>query len=69
MSPALAYGPKHGPVDPRLGKPLCRAHHQRQELGIEIGDRFSYADVLEATELHNSYSKSPLPIPERGDYP
>ena len=40
-----------------------------QELGIEIGDRFDYADVLEATELHNSYSKSPLPIPERGDYP
>ena len=25
--------------------------------------------VLEATELHNSYSKSPLPLPAREDYP
>ena len=70
MSPALAYGPKDGrPVEPRLGRPLCRPCHQAQELGIEVGDRFSYVDVLEATELHNSYSKSPLPLPAREDYP
>ena len=69
MSPALAYGPKDGPVEPRLGRPLCRAHHQRQELGIEIGDRFSYADVLEAVSIHNQYARSPLPLPAREDYP
>ena len=69
MGSSLAYGPKDGPVEPRLGRPLCRLCHERQEVGVLKRDRFSYADVLEATELHNSYSKSPLPLPAREDYP
>ena len=69
MGPALAYGPKDGPVDPRLGRPLCRDHHILQELGTILEDRFSYVDVLEAIALHNSWSKSPLPLPVREDYP
>ena len=66
---SLAYGPKDGPVEPRLGRPLCREHHLRQELGLVIENRFSYADVFEVITLHNSYARSPLPLPAREDYP
>jgi hypothetical protein len=69
MGSPLAFGPKNGGIEPRLGRPLCAEHHARQELGLEIDDRFSYADVLEVTLLHNSYSKVPLPLPDRKDHP
>ena len=68
MGAALAYGPKNGPVEPRLGLGLCQECHRKQELGIEIGDRFDYADVLEAVSIHNQYARSPLPLPAREDY-
>ena len=69
MGSALAFGSKDGPVEPHLGRPLCRYHHERQELGIMVYDRFSYADVLEAVSIHNQYARSPLPLPAREDYP
>jgi hypothetical protein len=69
MGSPLAFGSKDGPVEPRLGRPLCAECHARQELGLEIQDRFSYDDVLEVTLLHNSYAVVALPLPEREDYP
>ena len=69
MGSSLAYGSKDGPVDPRLGRPLCRYHHERQESGVLKRDRFSYADVFEAVSIHNQYARSPLPLPAREDYP
>ena len=69
MGSALAYGPKNGAVEPRLGRGLCVECHRKQELGLAIEDRFSYADVLEVITLHNSYARSPLPLPAREDYP
>jgi len=69
MGAALAYGPKNAPVEPRLGRPLCREHHQAQELGLDVGDRFSFVDVLEATLAHNEYAKCKLPEPDLHDHP
>jgi hypothetical protein len=69
MSPPLAYGPKDGTIEPRLGRPLCWQCHSRQELGTQFEHRFSYDDVLEVTLLHNSYAVVKLPLPAREDYP
>jgi len=69
MGAAIAYGPKDGPVEPRLGRPLCRTCHVAQEAGIEKEDRFSYEDMMDATLAHNSYARSHLPLPAREDYP
>ena len=69
MGAALAYGPKDGCVLPLLGRPLCQECHHKQELGIEIRDRFPYLAVLAAIQIHNGYAKSPLPLPAREDYP
>lgn len=69
MGFAIAFGPKGGSVEPRLGRPLCIDCHRIQELGVNVEDRFSYEDVLEVTLLHNSWAKRKLPLPEREDYP
>jgi hypothetical protein len=76
----FAYGPKPGTlaferiggIDARLGRPLCRLHHDRQGSKANvIADRFSYVDVLSVVNLYNTeyepHKKLPNPNPE--DYP
>ena len=58
LGTALAY------ASPRLGKPLCRACHDKQGLGLDPAYRFSYAIRLDAALAHNEVAKSKLPLPE-----
>ena len=63
MGAAIAYGPKDGDVEPRLGRPLCYDCHRRQEDGLDPDYRFPLADRVEAVTLHNSWATSKLPVP------
>jgi hypothetical protein len=56
MGAAIAYGPKRGEPDPRLGRPLCAECHGRQEPDTDPAYRFSLADRIEATIAHNENS-------------
>jgi hypothetical protein len=57
LGAALAY------ADPRLGRPLCRACHVEQELGLDPAFAFPLADRIDAAVTHNALAKSPLPVP------
>lgn len=65
MGAAIAYGPKDGPPQPKLGRPLCRDCHERQETNLEPAYRFSLALRVEAIEIHNSYAEKKLKVPEK----
>ena len=57
LGAALAY------CSPRLGRPLCRACHEVQELDLDPEFRFSLADRLDAIRAHNEVAKSKIVEP------
>lgn len=57
LGTALAY------ASPRLGRPLCRACHVAQGLGLDPAFQFPLADRVDAALAHNEIAKSMLPVP------
>lgn len=64
MGSPIAYGPKDGAVEPRLGRPLCNHCHVRQETNLDPEYRFPLRDRREAAIVHNSYAVSKKPVPD-----